>query len=137
RLALYDLAVNAIYMKPWTGWGLGSFEPLFSAFQPASLLLRYDKAHNVYLESAMELGIPMTCLLLVAIAAIAARCVRGMRDRRRDRQFSAAAFGSTVFLGLHSLVDFGVQIPAVAIAYAAILGLGWTHSWSSRINQPE
>lgn len=133
RMRLLYLAFDLITSSPWTGFGLGSFEPLYSIFQPVGLMLSFDKAHNVYLETMADVGIPVAILAIAAVGAPAARCVLGLRDRRRDTQFAAAAFGATVLVALHSLVDFGVQIPAVAVAFAAILGTGWAQSWSSRL----
>lgn len=133
RLHLLDLTLNLISSSPWTGWGLGSFAPLYSVFQPIGLVLSFDQAHNVYLETAADVGIPVAILAVAAVAAPAVRCVLGLRERRRDTQFAAAAFGSAILLALHSLVDFGLQIPAVAVVFAAILGAGWGQSWSSRL----
>jgi len=132
RSGLVHISLEAIAVRPWTGWGLGSFESLFSVFQPTSVALTYDKAHNVYLESAVELGVPAAALFVLAIGAISLRCLRGIRERHRDTQYSAAALGVTVYLGVHSLVDFGIQMPAIAITFAAVMGLGWAQSWSSR-----
>ncbi len=132
RPQLFELAAKAIALRPWTGWGLGSFESLFGIFQPASIHLVFNKAHNTYLENALDLGIPASLLLVVAIAAPALRCARGLRERSRDTQFAAAAIGATIFMAAHSIVDFGSQIPAVAVAFSAMLGVGWAQSWSSR-----
>jgi len=132
RSGLVHIALEAIAVRPLTGWGLGSFEALFPVFQPTSMALTYDKAHNVYLESAVELGIPAAALFFVAIGAIALRCLRGIRERHRDIQYSAAAIGVALYLAVHSLVDFGIQMPAIATTFAAVMGLGWAQSWSSR-----
>jgi O-antigen ligase len=111
---------------------MGSFESLYSVFQPTSLYLSFDKAHNTYLENALDLGIPISLAIVLAVAAPALRCLRGLRERSRDAHFCAAAVGATVLIALHSTVDFGIQIPAVAVAFSAILGVGWAQSWSSR-----
>jgi len=132
RTQLGTLTISAILLKPWAGWGLGSFEPLFSVFQPSALFVTFDKAHNVYLEDAMDLGIPVAGLLILAVAIPGVRCIRGLAQRRRDTQFAAAGVGATILVALHSIVDFGIQIPAIAIVYVAILGTGWAQSWSSR-----
>jgi hypothetical protein len=43
-----------------------------------------------------------------------------------------AAAGCAVIAAGHSLVDFSLQIPAVAIVFAAVLGVGVRQSFSSR-----
>jgi O-antigen ligase len=132
RLALYSMTLDAIGQRPWMGWGLGSFEPLYSIFQPVSLAIPFDKAHSVYLENASDIGIVGSALLTLAIFSPASRCLLGLRERNRDIQYSAAALGASVFVGLHSIVDFGIQIPATAATFSALLGVGWAQSWSSR-----
>ena len=132
RIALFELTWRAIALRPWTGWGLGSFDALYSIFQSPRLLVSFDKAHNAYLETILDLGFPAASLLLVILLTATVRCFKGMRDRSRDAQYPAIGFGCSVFVGLHSLVDFGIQIPAVAVTYMALLGLGWSQSQSSR-----
>lgn len=132
RIELFGLTLQAIRERPWTGWGLGSFAVFYSIFQPSELKLSYDKAHNAYLESAADLGLPASLLLLAIIIVVAAQCLRGLFTRRRNLQYSAAAVGISILVGLHSLVDFGIQMPATAFTFSALLGVGWAQSWSSR-----
>jgi O-antigen ligase len=132
RLALYVIATEAIATHPFAGWGLGSFPSVYPILQPSNLALNFDKAHNVYLETAVEIGIPMAILWFSATAVLVWRCIRGVAVRHRDAHLPAIGFGCSVFVGLHSLVDFSVQMPAVALAYSALLGIAWTHSRSSR-----
>lgn len=134
RIALFQLTTNAIRLRPFTGWGLDSFASIFSYFQPPTVLPFYVHAHNLYLETASELGLVGASIFFLAVGWIAFRCLRGMRSRSRDSHFPGLAFAATAFVGLHSLVDFGAQIPANAATYATLLGLGWAQSWSSRQN---
>lgn len=132
RVALYSMTLNGIALRPWTGWGLGTFASAYSILQPPQLEPFYDKAHNVYLEILMTLGIPCACLFFAALAFIVMRCLKGMALRSRDSHYPALGFGATMLVGLHSSVDFGVQIPAVAVLYTTLLGLGWSQSWVSK-----
>jgi hypothetical protein len=50
--------------------------------------------------------------------------LRGVFARRRDQLFPLAAAAATVLVALHALVDLSLQIPAVAVTYTALLGLG-------------
>jgi O-antigen ligase len=132
RTTLYELAVNAISLRPWTGWGLGSFEGVYSLLQPPTEPAFYERAHNTYLELMLELGIPFGLTLPLIALWLTGRCAMGFRERARSHEFAALAVSATVLVGVHSLVDFSLQIPAVAILYAAILGIGWAQSWSTR-----
>lgn len=133
RLAIYSISLEAIGLRPFTGWGLGAFPGLFSVLQPPSMIPFYDKAHNTYLESAIELGIPAACCLLLAIAIPVVRCAVGAFQRSRDGHYPAMAIGVAVLVSFQSFFDFSIQIPAVAVAFSAVLGMGWAQSRSSRL----
>ncbi len=132
RLSLYQLTLHGISLRPWTGWGLGSFDSIYLLLQPAAEPAFYDRAHNTYLELMLELGIPFGLILPLCVLWIAGRCAIGVRERARNQEFPALAVAATVLVGVQSLVDFSLQIPAVAVLYAAILGIGWAQSWSTR-----
>ena len=132
RLAMYDITLHMIADRPWLGHGYGNFEAAFLAYRDGRLPLLVDKAHNTYLEHMAELGLPATLLLYSGIAIILARIISGFRNRRRDRVFALAALLSAMVAGLHSLVDFSLQIPAVAVTFATVLGIGAAQSVSSR-----
>jgi hypothetical protein len=51
--------------------------------------------------------------------------------RKRDRIFPLAAVGATLLVGLHALVDFSIQIPAVAMYYSFILAMGCAQARAS------
>lgn len=132
RPQLYELSIQSILLRPWTGWGVGSFESLYLILQPTSISLFFDRAHNTYLELMVELGIPFGVVLPLIVIYIVARCGLGMRERSRSQEVPALAIAATALVGIHALVDFSLQIPAVVVAYVSILGIGWAQSWSSR-----
>jgi O-antigen ligase len=133
REILFPLAVDMVAHRPFLGWGLGSFESLYSIFQPLPLAMETaDKAHNTYLEAAIDLGIPFASLLVLAILIVVARCLFGFHDRGRDRELAGLGFFVSVLAGIHALFDFHLQIPGMACVYAAVLGVAWTQSWSTR-----
>ncbi len=136
RSVIYGNVVEAIRSDPWSGTGFGTFADVFPAYRNADRLhsLIWDKAHSTYLENALELGLPAVLALNLAIGLLVWRCVEGMRTRRRDAGFPATAVAASVLVGLHSLVDFSLQMPAVALLYAVILGFGVSQSWSSERN---
>ena len=100
-------------------------------YRDTTLQHTWDKAHNVYLETMLELGIPAAILMFASIAWIVALCARGYFLRHRDRNYSLIAIGCTIIATVHSTLDCSLQIPAVAIAFAAILGVGFAQSFST------
>ena len=129
RLRAYELSLEAIAANPLFGTGYGTFEDAFHAYRDETLPAVFDKAHNTYLENALELGIPAVAILLVSLGTLLVQCVIGARSRRRDTVYPCIGVGATVLLAAHSLVDFSAQIPAVAATYALIMGVAVAQSW--------
>lgn len=134
REEIYLLTLDAIEASPWAGSGFGTFPDVISAFQPKTPQLEpvWDKAHNTYLENALELGIPAAIALNAAILLLAGIALRGVQMRKRDWAIAGIGVAATVLVGLHALVDFSLQIPAVAMLYAFMLGIAIAQSWSTR-----
>lgn len=131
RRIIYGATLDAISTAPWTGTGYGTYEQVFAAYRPEALpsSVLWDKAHNVYLENALELGVPAMAALNLAIALLAAEALRGLWRRRRDRTAPAIGVAATVLVGLHSFFDFSLQMPAVAVFYAFLMGLAVAQAW--------
>ena len=125
------LTARAVADAPFLGSGYGTFDQAFRFYRdetiPGSWFL--DKAHNTYLENALELGIPAAAALTGAIGGLAVLCLLGIRRRRRNAMYPAIGLAATVLVGAHSLVDFSLQIPAVAVTYAIIMGAACAQSW--------
>lgn len=133
RPELFRITLGAIGAAPLTGHGVGTFEPAFAIHRDAALPapFGYDFAHNTWLEAAMDLGLPGAVLLLGGPIMACVACARGLRRRRRDRIYPAVALAVAVQLGAHAMVDFTVQMPAIAATLALLLGLGVAQSWNS------
>lgn len=131
RSVVYTATVEAIRTVPWTGTGYGTYREVFAAYRPEALSshLYWDKAHHVYLENALELGIPAMLCLNLSILLLAGEALRGLWRRRRDRTGPAIGVAATVLVGLHSFFDFSLQMPAVSVLYAFIMGVAVSQSW--------
>ncbi len=132
RHEIYDLTLQAIGNTPLLGTGLGTFKWVFPAYRTESLKLVVDLAHDDYLENMLELGIPGAVLLLAAVFLLAGRCIQGVFARRRDAIMPCLGVGASALVGVHSLVDFSLQIPAVAISYLMLLGAAVAQSTPTR-----
>lgn len=132
RLQIYAMTLDAIAERPWLGTGLGSFPAVFAMERPVGLMQVWDQAHDTYLELALELGIPAAAALLFAVLWLAGLCVRGILVRHTDRVYPALGLAVTVLVGMHAMLDYSMQVPAVAVTWAAITGAGVAQSWSSR-----
>ncbi len=134
RGSTYAVTVRAIGDAPLRGTGYGTFRDVFPLYRDESIEvpLIWDKAHSTYLENALELGIPATAALCGAVLGCARCCWRGIRRRRRNRVYPAVGVATTALVAAHSTVDFSLQMPAVSVTYAFILGIACAQSFSSK-----
>jgi hypothetical protein len=75
--------------------------------------------------------LPAALALFFSIIGLAAVCVRGVKRRNRDWVYPAAGVAATVLVGIHATVDFSLQLPAIAMLYACIMGVSCAQSYSS------
>lgn len=120
---------RAIRDAPILGTGLGTFESVYRVYRTGRIGPRVDQAHNDYLELALELGVPAAACLVGALAGVALACGIGVFVRRRDSGLPAVGLAACVLVGAHALVDFSLQIPAVAATFALVLGAATAQSW--------
>ncbi len=131
RLAMWSAALNMIEVFPWKGTGLGTFQDAYPLFAQRVLPFVMDKAHGDFLEFAAGIGLPAAILWWAGWAYLAFLCLKGAVTRRRNTIYPLVGFGATVLVAVHSGVDFSLQIPAVAMSYAILLGIGVAQSQRS------
>nr|MDQ3878011.1 O-antigen ligase family protein [Actinomycetota bacterium] len=94
RIAIWREAIRETRADPWTGVGPGNFAVAsrkstslaFTAFAP--------HAHNIFLNTSAELGVPGLAFLvglIVALAAAGRTALRAMRKTRRSRELALTA----------------------------------------------
>lgn len=133
RLPIFSIVSDQIASAPLTGSGYGSFPQAFMIYRDQRLSTNavFLQAHDSYLELAAELGIPAAILLSAIVVWCAGLCFVAVFRRQRGQIFPIVAFAATLTVATHALVDFSLQIPAVAALYASLLGMGVAQSWSS------
>ena len=127
RSMMWSDTVQLFRHNPILGTGLGTYEDALRPFQTHLVNLTVDHAHNDYLEFASETGLIGFVLLFVPIFYLLVRMIISfLRDHRRYRSaILLGCIGSTLALLTHSLTDFNLQVPANAMIFAAILGVGY------------
>ncbi|ANU06904.1 O-antigen ligase family protein [Paraurantiacibacter namhicola] len=103
------------------GSGLGSFPVVIQASERLSAVDESwpNRAHNEYLEIALEAGLPGLLAIAIGLALVARIIWRAMSDDRIASAlpaFTLAAFG---IIALHSVVDY----PLRALSLACLAGL--------------
>ena len=124
RPQLWSAAIHAIDDYPLLGSGLGTFRDSYNLYADRFVPYVVDRAHDDYLELALGLGVPMAAACVGALGWLTWMCARGALRRRRRRLYALAAVSAAAIVALHSLVDFSLQIPAVAILFAVVMGVG-------------
>jgi O-antigen ligase len=132
RPLMWEAAIRAITDHPYLGTGLGTYPDVFSFYAKGFVPYIVDRAHNDYLEFTMGVGIPAAIAWLIALLILVVQCVLGALRRHRRRGYAITALGATLLVGFHSLFDFSLQMPAVAILYATLLGIGLGQSQPTR-----
>jgi O-antigen ligase len=129
RLVIFKLTAQAIRDYPLLGTGFGSFTELFPVYRTEAIPTGFvNAAHNDYLENMLELGIPAALALFASLLWLTGLCVRGLRVRRRNALLPCLGVAATALVGVHSLVDFSLQIPAVTALYIFSLGIAVAQS---------
>lgn len=131
RTRIFELTWQAIHDWPIFGTGLGTFRDVFPLYRTEDLRLPVDRAHNDYLETIVELGLPAATALFLSMASLLLVCLRGVRHRRRDAIFPCIGVGVTTLVAVHSLFDFSLQMPGVAALYWLIMGAAVAQSFNS------
>ncbi len=111
RLSVWSQGWNALLDFPIWGMGLGTFGlvvPWLYPQVPLDQALRLEDAHNLYLQSALDLGvlggIVLAALLLLALVVLARR-VHHRPPASLTRALAAGLFASLFAHMLYSLTD--------------------------------
>lgn len=128
RVALWNNVLYLISLKPWTGWGWGELGfAHYSVLQPQ---LRFcdilDNAHNLFLQLAVEVGVPITlgvALLLLWFF------VRG-RPHAEQNPTRQAMWVAVLLILLHSMLEYPLWYGPflTAAVLAAVVLWPWRHS---------
>ncbi len=133
RLALWSNVLQLIALRPWTGWGWGELDyaHYITPFAGERFCMLLDNAHNLPLQLAVELGLPLA-LLLCGLLLWALLRARPWREAAAPRQL---AWGVLAIVGVHSMLEFplwyGPFQLATALALLVLLA-PWLAAWAAR-----
>ncbi len=113
RATQWQFCWQLIGDRPWQGWGLRNFTPLYEAAYPGTWL---GHPHNLFLMLAAETGLPAMILLVGTVGCVVARASRyllvGSPTTGADRTILfayLAAFGGCVLLNLPDVTIFELR----------------------------
>ncbi len=126
RAALYSQIAGMIMERPFAGYGAGSFAqayPLFHA-PPVANSVTWDHAHSTYLALFLGAGIPFGLIPVALAGMLVFRIARLAAANSAGAPHAPAAIGAAVLVAIHSLVDFSLEIQAVALLFVVMLAIG-------------
>lgn len=134
RMGVYLIVLRSIFDAPLLGYGYGTFIDVFPMFRDRSISIEgaLDQAHNSYLEVFQGLGLVLGLALGVCVVLLVIKCFKGATVRRDGVMVPAVATAVAFLVGVHALADFSLQIQAVTLTFAAVLGAGVAQAKSSR-----
>jgi O-antigen ligase len=125
RLAIWSDTVALIRDNPWMGVGFGEFNFAWSlSVLPHRPTAFFDHSHNLVLQLAVELGLPLAALVIALLLVALWRGVA--RARRMDGEASLAtrcAVAMLVLIGVHSLLEYPLWYSYFLLPAALALGL--------------
>ena len=130
RKRIWANALTLIAQQPWTGVGFGEFNIAWSltAF-PGRPTAFFDHTHNLPLELAVELGLPLAALVLGLLVLALWQAWRRSGEATGDAGTAArAAFMLVLMIGLHSMSEYPLWyayfLLPTAFAWGFALGSG-------------
>jgi len=125
RVNFWKNIVTVVGDYPLFGSGLGTFGSVYPAYSDDILYGKLVHAHNDYLEYLSELGIFGMAFLFGLIAYLLVISVRTWKQRRNPnvKGLVLGCIISIVAIGVHSLADFNLHIPANMLLFTVILSL--------------
>jgi putative inorganic carbon (HCO3(-)) transporter len=124
RVMIFRDVTRMIAANP-LGIGVDNFHDRFREYQTFHPDLLFDHAHNDYLETAAEWGLPVAMAFWSFIVFTAARAVRLFVSVQSPEQqgILLACIGAILAILVHSLMDFNLQIPSNAMLFFTFVGI--------------
>jgi len=126
RLQCWRMSLPLVVDFPVFGSGAGTFKHVFRLYQDPSLPGWYTFAHNDYLNLFCDVGLTGLAVAGTAIVFLTRRIVP-LRSSKSlsDRGLAVAAFLGLSAVFLHSIADFPLQEPAVALFFIMLAGIAY------------
>ena len=123
RLGIYRQALELWQIRPWTGFGAGSFETVFATIRDGQFMsdIMITRAHNSYITLLVEMGLVGSFIVLSLFIWL---IIEQTRALGRSHYFAGlVGLACLVVLGMHAVLDFGAEIYAVMSLLVLMLAM--------------
>ena len=126
RVELAQDALRIAQDNPVFGTGPGTFVFIHPRYQSNTFAFKAVLTHDDYLNCLDDYGAVGFGIALFFIVAVTLKFFRRLRadTRWQDRVLISAGFAAWAALLAHSTVDFNLHVPANALMFFALIGLG-------------
>ncbi len=127
RISAWKDFFHLVREVPLFGTGLGTFDLAARPYQTTAVTYHWEHADNDYLEFVSDTGLVGATLLFLPVVWLFGKMVASFLDdpQRYRSTVTLGCLGSALALLIHSVTDFNLQIPANALIYAVVLGVGY------------
>ena len=127
RFGIWANTLDLIRQQPWTGVGFGEFNLAWTLTPfPGRPVAFFDHTHNLPLQLAVELGLPLAALVLALLAAALWRAWR-LAQRETDGPASVtqrSAWMMLLLIALHSQLEYPLWYAYFLLPTAWLFGYG-------------
>jgi O-antigen ligase len=127
RFGIWANTIDLIKAQPWTGVGIGEFNFAWTLTEfPARPVAFFDHTHNLPLQLAVELGLPLACVVLALLGWALWRGARNcLQPLGADQAGSPqrAAFVMVLLVLTHSMLEYPLWYAYFLLPAAFALGL--------------
>ena len=123
RWAVWQHTLDLIRDFPVFGSGLGTFRQAFLNYYPSGSSLGWNQTHNDYLQLLSEVGIVGFSIFLIGIIIFLYKYYwKAIFNRYRADRYIILGLAMAIFsIGIHSFVDFNLQIPSNGFLFVVIM----------------
>lgn len=125
RFAIWSDTLALIARHPWFGVGYGEFNRAWSLTPfPHRPLAFFDHTHNLPLQFAVELGLPLAAVMLVLLGLALWRAFAAAGRRQGDEALALrSCFVLVLLMAVHSLLEYPLWYAYFLLPTAFALGL--------------
>lgn len=122
RVEIWRASWKLFKDRPWTGTGFGAYFLGIPQFELSSGRIRVEQAHNDYLDLAASGGVFGLVLSAWFVAMVLWNARFNLQNHRGyERAAVLGAASAALGVGIHSVVDFGLQLTGIAVVFAALI----------------